>query len=69
MLARSWTGPEATSIWVEIVEERIGIITSKANSDAYNTSISGLVAAKQDVTRMELEQWDASAAGMATGCR
>lgn len=61
ILARTWTGPEATSIWVEIVEERIRIIISKATSDAYNTSIGGLVAANQGVTRMELAQWDASA--------
>ncbi|KAH7354748.1 hypothetical protein BKA65DRAFT_496920 [Rhexocercosporidium sp. MPI-PUGE-AT-0058] len=61
MLARTWTGPEATSIWVEIVEERVRLVMSKASSDAYNTSLGGLVAAKQGVTRAELAQWDASA--------
>lgn len=61
MLARTWNGPEATSIWVEIVEERIKIVSSKATSDAYNTSLGGLVAANQGVSRTELAQWDASA--------
>ncbi|KAL8833480.1 MAG: hypothetical protein Q9170_004254 [Blastenia crenularia] len=61
LLARLWSGPEATSIWVEIVAERKRIIQERANDGTYNTSIELTIIASQDITRNDLAQWDASA--------
>ena len=61
MLARTWLGPEAVSIWVEILEERKRLILERAESDAFNTPMGSLVAARHGLSRNELAQWDASA--------
>lgn len=61
MLSRTWSGPEAVSIWVEIVEERKRLILERAESDAFNTPMGSLVAARHGLSRQELAQWDASA--------
>ena len=60
LLARIWEGPEATSIWVEIVKCR----KQKIVSDFEKNDIAGLAtlaASRQDVTRTQLREWDASA--------
>lgn len=59
MLARVWTGPEATAIWVELVAERQQKLTtaySQANFDA-----SQVAAAQVLLSREQLSRWDASA--------
>ena len=61
MLARTWSGPEAVSIWVEIVEERKRLILEKAEVDAFGTPIGSLAAARHGVSREKLAHWDASA--------
>jgi hypothetical protein len=60
MLANIWEGPEATSIWVEIVSRRKHeiIVDFEQNS---TTDIASLAAAQQDLTREQLAEWDASA--------
>jgi hypothetical protein len=60
MLARAWSGPEATAIWVELVASRKFDI--EKNSDP--SQLHGLVArtiAQKEISRSELATWDASA--------
>lgn len=60
MLARTWSGSEATALWVELVAERKRDI--EQNVDA--SQIQGMaarVAAQQEISRAELAKWDASA--------
>lgn len=60
LLAKIWEGPEATSIWVEIVKCR----KQEIMSDFEKNDIAGLAtlaASRQDVTRTQLREWDASA--------
>ncbi|KAL8979164.1 MAG: hypothetical protein Q9205_005436 [Flavoplaca limonia] len=60
LLARTWSGPEAIAIWVELVAERKKDINE--NTDA--SQIQGLaarVAAQQEISRADLASWDASA--------
>lgn len=60
MLARIWDGPEATSIWAEIVQRRKELIF--AEMDCKNIiEMTTLAAAKQDITRAQIAEWDASA--------
>ena len=60
LLARMWDSPEATSIWVEIVEARKAEIV--ADFDQNNIAfLAALSAAKQEITRTQLAEWDASA--------
>jgi len=61
MLARTWPGPEAVAIWVEIVAERTRMILIGAQQDAYNTPMGALFAARTGISRRELADWDASA--------
>jgi hypothetical protein len=60
MLARSWSGPEAIAIWVELVEERKKEIEAKSDPN----ELHGLLAratAQQEINRAHLAAWDASA--------
>ena len=61
MLARMWKGPEATSVWVELIKERKKSIAGQFESgDAL--PFSALTAAVQiDIPRSQLADWDASA--------
>ncbi|KAK6359378.1 hypothetical protein TWF696_000538 [Orbilia brochopaga] len=60
MLARIWTHPEATSIWVEFVtEQKKRIVSSFMESGTIAPST--YLAAKQDITRAQLAEWDSSA--------
>ncbi|TGJ81490.1 hypothetical protein E0Z10_g7272 [Xylaria hypoxylon] len=60
MLARIWEAPKATSIWVELVEKRKEQIQHVC--DGSELSHQALIAAsRQDITRRELAEWDASA--------
>jgi hypothetical protein len=60
LLARTWSGPQATSIWAQIVAER-----KKEIADGYeNGTIKDyptLAAFRQEITRQQLAEWDASA--------
>jgi hypothetical protein len=62
MLARIWRPSEATSIWVEIVEKRKReIVATFEESTSAETELTAYMAAKQEITRDELRDWDASA--------
>jgi hypothetical protein len=59
MLARAWDAKESNSILVELIAERqkeINILV--ANNSIVSTST--LVAARQDISRSEIAEWDAS---------
>ncbi|MDI1489455.1 MAG: hypothetical protein OHK93_008734 [Ramalina farinacea] len=56
LLARIWSGPEATSLWVELVEHRRHEIQTECTNDE-----AALCAAQQDISRSQLADWDASA--------
>ena len=61
MLARVWSGPEATSLWVEIIKERKAEIAAKFESED-EIHFSTLKAASQlDMPRTQLADWDDSA--------
>ena len=56
MLARIWSGPEATSLWVELVARRRHEIETTCTDNE-----ASLFAAQQDISRSQLADWDASA--------
>ena len=60
MLARMWDGPEAISIWVEIVEGRKLEIAKKFEESNIG-DLAAHLAAQQELTRIQLAEWDASA--------
>jgi hypothetical protein len=60
MLARAWSGPQATSIWVEIVEARRQELRKQINDGIYNDYTQVGLAASMDLDRADLAQWDAS---------
>ena len=60
LLARAWEPHEATSIWVELVEQRKrDIMDAFANNHV--THEASVYSARQDITREDLARWDASA--------
>lgn len=60
LLARTWGGKEAVSIWVEIVEQRRKeILRGIENHDL--VSESSRMSMSLDLSRQDLAQWDASA--------
>jgi hypothetical protein len=61
MLARAWSGPQATSIWVEIVETRRNELRKQINDGIYDDYTQVGLAAANDLVRNDLAQWDASA--------
>ncbi|KAF4956258.1 hypothetical protein FSARC_11657 [Fusarium sarcochroum] len=60
LLARAWTGPEATSIWAQIVAERKKEIAASYEDGTLN-DYPTLSAFRQEITRDQLAEWDASA--------
>jgi hypothetical protein len=61
MLARVWTGPEAISIWFELVKERRREIESKFNAEEEVPYPTFTAAAQAVISRAQLAEWDASA--------
>ncbi|KPM44963.1 hypothetical protein AK830_g1626 [Neonectria ditissima] len=61
LLARLWSGPEATSIWVEIVAERTRQILFEEKQGVYKTSLELQIVSRQEVSRNDLAEWDAGA--------
>ncbi|KAF2456673.1 hypothetical protein BDY21DRAFT_386143 [Lineolata rhizophorae] len=59
MLARMWTGPEATSIWAELVEERKRELSNMDPAELLH--LPTLAAAQVTVSREQLSEWDNSA--------
>lgn len=60
LLARAWGAKEATSIWVELVAERKREIKESFKANHPVTEL-GLVGAHQDISRSDIQHWDASA--------
>ncbi|KAH0545439.1 hypothetical protein FGG08_000440 [Glutinoglossum americanum] len=60
MLARIWDGPEAISIWVEIVEKRKKEVCAAFEQTDVAELIT-LAAARQELTRGQMAEWDGSA--------
>ena len=60
LLARTWSGPEAIAIWVEIVKERKKDIEGNIDPSQLQ-SLPARVAAQQEISRSDLAAWDASA--------
>jgi hypothetical protein len=61
VLARLWSGPEATSVWTEIVKERKKEIASRyENGEPVHYKILA-AAAQPDSSRSQVAEWDASA--------
>ena len=60
VLARTWSGPEAIAIWVEIVKERKKDIEENTDPSQLQ-SLPARVAAQQNISRLDLAAWDASA--------
>jgi len=60
MLARIWDASEATSIWVELVDERKREITATFK-DPNVVDLAAYMSAQQIITRTQLAEWDASA--------
>lgn len=61
LLARMWTGPEATSTWVELVKERKQAIASEFEDGGSVPFSMATAAAQADMPRSQLVEWDASA--------
>ena len=60
MLARIWDGPEATSIWLEVVKSRRQEIITPFEH-GIECHINLLHAARQELSRHQIREWDASA--------
>lgn len=62
MLARIWNGPQAISIWHELVEQRKEEIQRHSATASYPSKYDGdILASKQEISRESLAGWDASA--------
>lgn len=62
LLARTFDGPKATSVWAEFVLERQKEITKMVQSEMCSAALFAAAnAARLDYSRDELRQWDASA--------
>ncbi|EHK42004.1 hypothetical protein TRIATDRAFT_185471, partial [Trichoderma atroviride IMI 206040] len=59
MLSNAWDAKTATSIWAELIEQRKRNIWAQTESNKIVHPHS-LAAAKQDISRAELANWDAS---------
>jgi len=60
MLARMWSGPEAISIWVELLKCRRLEIENEFERTG-SIDMKTMVAVKQQIDRSQLAEWDASA--------
>jgi len=59
LLARIWRRDEAVSIWYELVEQRKTLLQSVKSDNSVN--LSDLTASRVDISRSQLDEWDASA--------
>lgn len=60
MLARAWDAQQATAIWVELVQSRKAEIFQNLSQNVI-VSETSIAAARQDISRAELGDWDTSA--------
>ncbi|KAF8541076.1 hypothetical protein BDD12DRAFT_950044 [Trichophaea hybrida] len=57
LLARNWSGSQATAIWSELVIERQKVLKKSANEGEFK----GIMSSRIAISRTELADWDASA--------
>ncbi|KAL9603954.1 MAG: hypothetical protein Q9179_002016 [Wetmoreana sp. 5 TL-2023] len=60
LLARIWDGPEAISIWVEVIKRRKEEIIAEFDETDI-ARLATLAAARQDLPRAQIAEWDDSA--------
>ncbi|KAK8867354.1 hypothetical protein PGQ11_005932 [Apiospora arundinis] len=61
MLARIWRRDEAVSIWSELVDARKVRLEEHIAASEFECSLSNLTASRIDISRAQLDAWDASA--------
>lgn len=61
MLARIWTREEAVSIWSELVEHRKDFLQRTIEGSEAGFKVSDLAASRIEISRVQLDAWDASA--------
>ncbi len=62
LLARIWRREEAVSIWCELVEHRKAHLQAVISEQGGSTlSVSDLTASRIEISRSQLDEWDASA--------
>ncbi|KAF3025520.1 hypothetical protein E8E14_008809 [Neopestalotiopsis sp. 37M] len=61
MLARFWNEAEATSVWVEMIEERRREIAAQFEQGRAVPFASTAAATQQEISREQIANWDASA--------
>jgi hypothetical protein len=66
MLARMWSGPEAVSIWSELVTDRRAILMERSKEEQVH--ISTMTASQIEISRDQLAEWDASARAVSLPC-
>ena len=59
MPARVWDGPEAISVWVELVKERFSKLEKQCQNGTA-TPLGPLMASCQLISRANISEWDAS---------
>lgn len=60
MLSRAWSGPQATSIWFQIVQGRRHQLQGQINDGIYDSSVGLSLTVSEDLSRDDLSAWDAS---------
>lgn len=60
MLARAWDAKKATSIWAELVHERVAHVQAQLNMNKVINPHTEM-AIRQNISRADLAKWDASA--------
>ena len=61
MLARIWTREQAVPIWSELIDERKRFLQSVVAESEAAFKISDLTAARIEISRSQLDEWDGSA--------
>ena len=59
LLARAWSGPEAISIWSEIITARKQVLQRRIQEQEFH--IGAITACQVEIAREKLSEWDASA--------
>ena len=60
LLVRMWERQEVTALWAEIVQKRKNLIQAEMGEKSA-VEIASLAATRQEITRAQLAEWDASA--------
>lgn len=61
MLARIWRREEAISVWSELVEQRKAHLRTQIANCEHEFKTSDLTASRLEISRAQLDSWDASA--------